>query len=176
MKRVRIGAPLVSAVSFEEFPPMPPKTLSAWPCPLSGSREGLLVSPLGCDLGCAHPPGDGNAPAAPAAPRPEEPNCFPALLETCSAGEDRSWSLRIRGLRSWCFFWLATKEMRLQDASTHRHVYSSISVQLIDQCMLRAAVARGISSPASRINKLLLPDYEPTWMLTCFQAGSANCT
>lgn len=51
--------------------------------------------------------------------------------------------------------------MRQQDASSHRYIYSSISVQLIDQCMLQAAVARESSSPPSRINKLLLLYYEP---------------
>lgn len=164
---------------------MPPWFLS---CPLNSFPDTTqsilsLALPLSgpgkvcwCHPGLWAPPGAGKAPAAPASPRPEEPNCLPALLETCSAGEDGSCSLRSRGLRACCFFWLATKEMRLQDASTHRHVYSSISVQPIDQCMLRAAVAGEIASPASRINNLLPLDYEPTWMLTCFQAGSANCT
>lgn len=41
--------------------------------------------------------------------------------------------------------------MRQQDTSSNRYIYSSISVQLIDQCMLQAAVARESSSPASRI-------------------------
>lgn len=59
----------------------------------------------------------------------------------------------MRDLCSWClgFFWLATNEMRQQDVSSHRYIYSSISVQLIDQCMLQAAVSREMSS-ASRIN------------------------
>lgn len=56
--------------------------------------------------------------------------------------------------------WLATDEMRQQDISSHRCIYSSMSVQLIDQCMLQAAVSREISS-ASRLNELLLLRYEP---------------
>lgn len=157
---------------------MLPKMFSAWQSPSqcpAQSGELFLSCPELCELSS----GENQVPAALSFPQPRaaEPHWFPSPHKTLQCQGGWVWATPDT-LCSWClgFLWLVPKEMRQPDTSSHRYVYSSMSVQLGAQCMREAAVSETSLLLARRVNPLLVLYQEPTWMLTCFQAESATCT